>query len=180
MEFYLTLFFAHFFASAGQVQKNKIDKLFPKMNTFTFFWRKNWTWPRPFQKSVFTFFKIWEFCFVILFIFFLWKKKRRQRKFEYCGKIHLFQSKKGNYRKNCKNKKMAKKNSFVSSNWIFIRFFMHLRIRTTLLCGCGREEAHSKKKRKRAKKSSKKNSIRECFRPRLFSLWLDQIPINKL
>jgi hypothetical protein len=112
------------------------------------------------------------------------KKKEDKENLNIVEKFICFNQKREITEKTVKIKKMAKKNSFVSSNWIFIRFFTYLRIciHTTPLCGCecGREEAHSKKKEARKKKSSRKNSIRECFRPRLFSLWLDQIPINKL
>lgn len=165
MEFYLALFFTHFFA----LQKNRIDKLFPKMEKFLFFEEKIEIEFHPLKNKYSLFSNFDNFVlssrFFHLFFstHFFRRKKRahrkkmwRKRKFEHCEKIQLFQSKKGNYRKNCKNKKMAKKNSFVFFKLNFHLFFFL------------------------SKKGNRKISIRKCFRPRLFSLWLDQIPINKL
>lgn len=86
-------------------------------------------------------------------------------------KFICFNQKREITEKTVKIKKMAKKNSFVSSNWIFIRFFTYLRIRTHTTPHHFVDvdvNVDAKKRIQRKKGSAQKKKQQEKFNKRMF------------
>lgn len=175
-------FFLHL---QGRFKKIKLTNSFQKW-IHLYFLNKKLNLKFTFSKISIHFFQNLRILFCHTVYFFPLEKKEDKENLNIVEKFICFNQKREITEKTVKIKKMAKKNSFVSSNWIFIRFFTYLRIRTHITphhfvdVNVDAKKRIQRKKGSAQKKSSRKNSIRECFRPRLFSLWLDQIPINKL